>query len=172
MVEQTLPLTTFYSGWSSYQQGLVEMIAPLTPEQLATPASAHHWPIGMILQHMLADRVFWYQVWMGAGSPDLASILQWDPSEKDARVHTAAELTAALTSTWQMIADALAHWTPADLEQVISPPAALSEAEKKRFGDLSRQWIIWHVLEHEINHGGEISLALGAIGLPGVYGNL
>lgn len=31
--------------------------------------------------------------------------------------------------------------------------------------------IIWHVLEHEIHHGGEISLVLGQHGLPGVYGN-
>ncbi len=31
--------------------------------------------------------------------------------------------------------------------------------------------IAWHVLEHEIHHGGELSLALGGLGLPGVYGN-
>jgi hypothetical protein len=32
------------------------------------------------------------------------------------------------------------------------------------------EWIIWHVLEHEILHAGELSLALGSYGLPGFYG--
>jgi uncharacterized damage-inducible protein DinB len=31
--------------------------------------------------------------------------------------------------------------------------------------------MIWHVLEHEMHHGGELSLALGGLGLEGVYGN-
>ena len=34
----------------------------------------------------------------------------------------------------------------------------------------SRQRVIWHVLEHEIHHGGELSLALGGYGLEGIYG--
>jgi uncharacterized damage-inducible protein DinB len=32
----------------------------------------------------------------------------------------------------------------------------------------TRQWIIWHVLEHDLYHGGELSFALGAQGLPGI----
>lgn len=28
-------------------------------------------------------------------------------------------------------------------------------------------WIIWHVLEHEIHHRGELSLALGILGREG-----
>ena len=53
----------------------------------------------------------------------------------------------------------------------LRPPASLSEEEKSIFGELTRQWIIWHVLEHEIHHGGELSLALGGYGLEGIYGN-
>lgn len=30
----------------------------------------------------------------------------------------------------------------------------------------------WHGLEHEIHHGGELSLALGQHDLPGIYGRL
>src|SRR6266487_3149988 len=33
---------------------------------------------------------------------------------------------------------------------------------------LTRQWIIWHVIEHDLHHGGEISLTLGAHGLLGL----
>ena len=72
MTEQPLPLITFYKGWETYQQSLVETIAPLSPEQLAFPAASHHWTIGMVAQHMVANRVWWFQMWMGEGSPDLA----------------------------------------------------------------------------------------------------
>jgi uncharacterized damage-inducible protein DinB len=45
----------------------------------------------------------------------------------------------------------------------------LSEEERQTFRPFTRQWIIWHVLEHEILHSGEISLALGNAGLTTIY---
>jgi len=170
--EQAFPLITFYKGWETYQHMLVETIAPLSPEQLALPASSHHWSIGMLAQHIVANRVWWFQVWMGEGSPDLAPIAHWDPADKvEQPPLESAELVAGLETTWHMIADALARWTPADLGQTFPSPPSLSEEEKRIFGERTRQWIIWHVLEHEIHHGGELSLALGNYELPGIYGN-
>jgi uncharacterized damage-inducible protein DinB len=172
MMEHPLPLITFYQGWGTYQQSLVEIIAPLSPEQLAYPASSHHWTIGMVAQHMVANRVWWFQGWMGEGSPELAPIAHWDPADEVEQAPLeAASLVAGLEATWDMIAQALASFTPADLGHVLSPPAFLSEAEKRAFGERTVQWIVWHVLEHEIHHGGELSLALGEHGLPGIYGN-
>src|SRR6266849_4229226 len=101
----------------------------------------------------------------------------------------AAALVAGLEKTWQMIQNTLARLTPADLEQVFPP---LDEAERVRHAKLvepalqpfaqmwldaarlagevrpavSLQWIIWHVLEHDIHHGSEISTILGVHGLP------
>jgi uncharacterized damage-inducible protein DinB len=164
---------TFYSGWATYQQSLVEMIAPLSSEQLALSAASHQWTIGMLAQHLVANRVWWFQVWMGEGSPDLAPIAHWDPADDvEQPPLSAAELVAGLESTWRMIADALARWTPADLERVFAPPAALKEEERAFFPPRTLKWILWHVLEHEIHHGGELSLALGGYGLPGVYGSM
>ncbi len=165
--QQTLPLITFYQGWEDVQRSLVRMIAPLTDEQLATPASSHHWPIGRVAQHIVGNRVWWFQLWMGAGDHDLAPIEHWDSDDHPAV--SAAELVSGLDSTWQMIRDALANWTAADLQDIISTPSSLSEAEKEIFEDSTRQWIIWHVLEHEILHAGEISLGLGAAGLQTFY---
>lgn len=168
MTEHTPSLITFYQGWETYQQSLVETIAPLSSEHLAFPVAPHHWSIGRVAQHMLSARVWWFQVWMGEGSPDLAPIVHWDEDEQPAR--SAAELVAALESTWHIISEALARWTPADLGQVFPSPPGLSEAERSIFPERTRQWIIWHVFEHEIHHGGELSLALGGHGLQGVYG--
>ncbi len=168
MTEQTLPLITFYQGWATFQQSLVEILAPLSSEQLASPAAPHHWSIGRVARHIVGNRVWWFQVWMGKGSSDLAPIAHWDEDDQPAR--SAAELVTALEATWPMIQDALAHWTAADLGEVFSGPPSLSEGERRVFSGWTRQRIIWHVLEHEIVHGGELSLALGAHGLQGVYG--
>jgi uncharacterized damage-inducible protein DinB len=125
----------------------------------------------MLAQHIIANRVWWFHIWMGQGSPELAPIANWDPQATSSPpVHDAAELVAALESTWQMIANALARWTSADLEAILPQPAALSTEERAIFVDLTRQWIIWHVLEHEILHSGELSLALGMYNLTTIYG--
>jgi len=169
MTEHTLPLITFYQGWQTYQHSLVETIAPLPREQLALPVAPHHWSIGQLLNHMVSDRVWWFHLWMEEGDPDLAPVAQW--GEEGQPTRSAAELLAALEAGWQMIENALASWTAADLGHVFSPPASLSGKEKSAFGERTLQWILWHVLEHEIHHGGELSLALGGLGLQGVYGN-
>ena len=170
MAEQPLPLMAFYSGWEIYQQRLVEIIAPLSPEQLALPAASLQWTIGMVAQHIVANRVWWFRGWLGEGGADLAPILRWDPGDNDEPpVLDAAELVAGLEATWRMLAQALARWTPADLGQIFPPPAFLSEGEKTYFGERTRQGIIWYVLQHELHHGGELSLALGGYGLAGIY---
>ena len=68
-MEQSLPLSAFYKGWDVYQRDLVNAVAPLSPEQLALPVAATHWPIGMLVQHILNDRIWWFNIWMGEGAP-------------------------------------------------------------------------------------------------------
>ncbi len=170
MTEQVLPLTTFYAGWNGFQRNLIKVITPLTPEQLALPTARHHWSIGMVMQHILANRVWWFQLWMGEGDPALASIATWGWEEEDRPVGSAAEIVVKLEATWQMIQGALERWTPANLGDIIPVPPSLSEEERRIFSQSTRQWIIWHVLEHEILHGGELSLALGMYGLTDIYG--
>jgi uncharacterized damage-inducible protein DinB len=37
-----------------------------------------------------------------------------------------------------------------------------------RIGRFRLGWVIWHVLEHEIHHRGELSLVLGLLGRQGL----
>ena len=173
MNDQSLPLMTFYKGWGSYQKMLADVLTQLSVEQLSLPASADHWTIGMIAQHVIANRVWWFQYWMGEGRPDLAPIAHWDPADRAwTPVNDPATLLRGLESTWQLVADSLNKWTAADLDQMFQPPSAMSEEEREMFGSFSRGWIIWHVVEHEIHHGGEMSLALGNHGIHGIYGDM
>jgi len=192
MAEHQLSLLPFYAGWGRYQQHLVEAIAPLTVEQLALRNTPQAWSIGMYVTHIVANRAWWFHARMGEGSDDLTSLELWALGVCEADVdpcHTASELVAGLEKTWQMIEQALARRTPADLFESFPP---LDQAERVRHAKLvepalqpyaqmwldatarsgevrpavSLQQIIWDILEHDIHHGSETSTILGVHGLP------
>ena len=192
MTEQQLSLLPFYAGWGRYNQHLVAAITPLTREQLALCITPQHWSIGMYATHIVADRAWWFHARMGEGGDDLTSLELWALGVCEADVdpcHTAAGLVAGLEKTWQLIEQTLAHLTPADLFEAVPP---LDQAERVRHAKLvepalqpyaqmwldaaarsgdvrpavSYQWVIWHMLEHDIHHGSEISTILGVHSLP------
>jgi uncharacterized damage-inducible protein DinB len=129
--------------------------------------------IGQLLSHMIDARVSWFHGWMGEGDSDLAAHWHEKRSRDEPVVPEAAELVAMFEKTWHIIAEALDRWTSADLEQLISPPAFhqawLRSQGLEEEPPHTRQWIVFHVLEHEIHHGGELSLALGTYGLEDFY---
>ena len=170
MSEQTHPFITSYKeGWENHHQAIVKTIASLSSEQLALPVASHYVSIGMLLAHMIDARVSWFYAWMG--EENAAMVHWWENSEPV--VHEAAELAAMFEKTWQVIASALDRWTSADLQQLISPPAShqawLRSRGEEEEPPHTRQWIVWHVMEHEIHHGGELSLALGTHGMTDFY---
>ena len=167
MSDRVGPLTVIGTGWKGFEQRLADAIAPLTAEQLALPAASHHWSIGELARHIVVNRVWWFHSWMGEGDAGLARIADWNPKQGTAGpVPSASELIAALEATWDVIEDGLSRWTAADLADQPAPPATATAGERRAFGGRTRQWMIWHVLEHELMHAGEISLALGSHGLP------
>jgi uncharacterized damage-inducible protein DinB len=153
MTENHTTLATFYKGWEVYQEELTKAIAPLSPDQLALLAAPHLRSIGVLAAHIISARVWWFQNIMGEGNADLAPMVSWD--DDDAPARTASELVPGLEATWNMIDDALNRWTPTDLEQRF----------QRRETSVSRQWIIWHIIEHDLHHGGELSYTLGIHGL-------
>ncbi|HEY7976320.1 MAG TPA: DinB family protein, partial [Ktedonobacterales bacterium] len=71
-----------------------------------------------------------------------------------------AELVQGLDRTWQLMADCLARWSPAEMQQTFPDDWDGTPVE------LSRAWVVWHVIEHDLHHGGELSLTLGMHGIP------
>lgn len=170
MSENAITLDFVYHGWDSFQRRLVEVTTSFSTEQLALLVSPNHWPIGMLIQHIVNDRIWWFHLWMGEGAPEIASFMYWEEEEEGKPVHSAEELVAALQASWEMITSTLAHWTVADLGQIFPPPSGLSERERELFGSNTRQEIIWHVLQHDLHHGGELAVGMGAHGLPLFWG--
>ncbi len=173
MREQVSPLITFYKpGWENHHQAVVTAIAPLSPAQLALPVASHYRSIGELVAHTIGARIAWFSGWLGE---EIADMARWDElwGSDEQTVPDAAALVTMLEGTWLVISSALDRWTPAELEQLFQPPA--SHQEWLRAQGLeeepphTRQWIVWHVMEHEIHHGGELSLALGTYGLDDFY---
>ncbi len=157
MAMQHTHLFPFYKGWDAYQDLLIKALAPLSSAQLGLRAAPHLRSIGENTAHIIGARVGWFHMLMGEGDAEITAMDAWDlPGAPEL---SAAELVRGLEATWQMIQDALMRWTPADLEYVFT---RTHEGEEERF---TRQWIIWHVIEHDLHHGGEISLMLGMHGL-------
>jgi uncharacterized damage-inducible protein DinB len=158
MAKQHTNLLPFYQGWEQYQKLLIAAIAPLSAEQLALRPAPHLRSIGENVAHIVGTRVGWFHKGMGEGDAEIVLPLEtWD--EEGAPARSVAELIHGLEVTWHMLQTSLASWTPADLDYVF---------EKTSYGQmfhLTRQWIIWHVIEHDLHHGGEVSLTLGMHGL-------
>src|SRR5690349_3142461 len=173
MIEQVSPLATFYKpGWENYQQAIIKTIASLSPEQLALPVAPHSMSVGELLAHMIGARVSWFFAWMGEESAAMVAMDRWASSD-ESTVPEAASLVAMFEETWRVISSALDRWTSEDLEQLITPPAShqewLRSHGEEEESPRTRKWIVWHVMEHEIHHGGELSLALGTYGVDSFY---
>ncbi len=156
MTEHAFPLAPFYKGWDGYQQHLVRALAPLSAEQLTLRAAPHLRSIDMIATHIIGARARWLYYVLKEDDKNLVSFGMWD--DPDQPLRSATELVSGLETTWQVLQDALQRWTIADLEEIF-------HGEKETY---TRQWIIWHLIEHDLHHGGEISFALGMHSLPAI----
>lgn len=166
-------LRAVIDGWHAHQDELVACLRPLAAEQLALRGSPEHWAIWQLASNIAGGRMFWLHDILGEGDPGLRARLRvasttvpglpledagWEDDET--RPRTAAELVDVLEATWRLVEDCLRRWTPEDL--VVEFPRG--EGRRRRL--VSRAWVIWHLVEHDLQHGTEIALILRANGLP------
>jgi uncharacterized damage-inducible protein DinB len=79
--------------------------------------------------------------------------------QRDSPERSPAELAGGLEQTWSFIEARLQRWTPDDCAQTFP-----DEWDGQVY-EVSRSWVIYHVMEHDLYHGGEVSLLLGMHGL-------
>jgi hypothetical protein len=141
-----------FESWQDYQAALTRAIMPLTAAQLQRrPIRGQRTP-GEIAAHIVFGRALHLSRALGKEAAQLTPFLAWD--EADVAPHTAAEIVDGLELTWRVITDCLMRGSPTD---------AIAEDEEAPVTQ-----IIWGLLDHDLPHAGELSLLLGAAGLPGV----
>ena len=129
-------LAPFYRGWGAYQGLLIEVVGPLSAEQLVLRVAPSQRPVWLLAAHIIGTRVGWFQVVMGEGDAAVAAFDPWDAEGAPPR--TAAELVEGLEVTWRKIARCLERWTPGMLDDPFTRQRPRGPVPR------TRQWIIWH----------------------------
>src|SRR5688572_6559233 len=140
-----------FESWQDYQEALKRAIAPLTEEQLHRRLIHGLRTPGEIAEHIVFGRALHLHRTLGEGVAKLTPLLRWE--DADDPPHTAAEILHGLELTWRFITVYLMRGLPTD---------AIPEEE------LPILQTLWGLLDHDLPHAGELSLLLGASGLPGV----
>ena len=175
MADNNFTLTTFTTSWKEYQDHLAAALAPLTAEQLALRAAPGLRSVGENALHIVGCRMFWFTEALSEdGGEELKPYARWNRVALDApyasadefaqalgaHVPTGAELAEGLNRTWRLLENCLGRWSPADMRQTFG---------SVEDGEASRAWVVWHVLEHDLHHGGETSLILGMHGIQAEF---
>lgn len=161
MTDNPTVVAPYYQGWEMYQQHLLDVVTPLTAEQLDLRTAPHLRSVGMIATHIVQARAGWLTYVLKVGGDVLEPIGAWHGAEQPAR--SAAELVDSLRITWQVISDVLNRWTYTDLQELVT-----DVEDDGTEVTHTRQWVLWHLLEHDMHHGGELSFALGTHGVPAI----
>jgi uncharacterized damage-inducible protein DinB len=158
MAEESFTLTTIFDAWNQYQEHIASALAPLTDEQLMLRAAPDMRSIGQLAVHIAGCRAGWFTDFLGEGDDtptgaQIKAIAAWD--EQDRSLWNAVHLVEALGTTWQFVMDRVALWSADDLKTTFEDDWDGVKVQ------LSRAWVLYHVMEHDLHHGGELSLTLG-----------
>lgn len=140
-----------FESWQDYQDALLRAIAPLTDEQMNERLVPGLRSAGEIAEHIDFGRAKWLQINLGEDAAELAPLLSWDDADDPPR--TATEVVHGLELTWRILSTFLMGGLATD-------ELPSDKAEKAQN--------LWGLLDHDLPHAGELSLTLGAHGLPGV----
>ena len=151
MTRAALAEARAFESWHDYQAALKRAIAPLTEAQMQRRLLPGLRTPGEIAEHIVYGRALWLHRALGEEAAELTPLLRWE--DADALPHTAAEILHGLELTWRFITVCLMRGSPTD---------AIPEEE------IPIVQTIWGLLDHDLPHAGELSLLLGADGIPGV----
>ena len=167
MTNPTGSIAPFYAGWQTYNERIIEAIRDLSAEQIALSPGGDHWPIWAIAAHAAGMRVYWLCGVLGEPGAETAHFTNalsgegWEDHLETPR--TAAEVVGALETTWRLVASCLERWTPEMLDVAFTRIGGDGREQVH-----TRQSVLMRMLSHDAYHAGEISVALGNHGLPGV----
>jgi uncharacterized damage-inducible protein DinB len=166
-------LRTFHDGWANHHRLIVSVLRDLDASQLAIRPAPDAWAVWQLASHVAGARSYWFHDVLGEGDDAVRDRFRvehttveglpiedagWEDDEDHPR--DAAEIVEALEATWSMVSECLGRWTRDDLR------VEFSRTRRGRLETFTREWVVWHVIEHDVHHGGEISLILGMNGLP------
>jgi uncharacterized damage-inducible protein DinB len=131
------------------RHGLEQALDKLTDEQLGFVPAEGLWSLGTVACHIANAEDGWFHY---VAAQELG---EW-PSLDEEQYRTVAWIKALLDEVHGNTLASLQGTNIADLDRTIAAPWGT---------ELTLRSIIWHVLQHEIHHRGEIYLMLGLMGM-------
>ena len=147
-----MKLRDLFSHWEQVHSDTLAVLDKFTDEELNISAYDGGMSVGGLALHIADAEEGWFRLIATRERDEWPSdfILENYPSKADIKsllIKVHAKTTAYLETL-----------TIDDLDTVID----------SLWGQFSLRFIIWHVLEHEIHHRGELSLILGILGREGL----
>ncbi len=121
----------------------------VTDEQLRFVPREGLWSLGTVARHIANAEDGWYR-YVATRQLD-----EWPAFDED-EVLTVAKVKELLTEVHGRTEAFLSSVDAKEVDRTVEAPWGAR---------LPLRWIIWHVLEHEIHHRGEIYLMLGLMGM-------
>lgn len=147
------PVSQLFAHWQQVRRGLIETANKFTDADLAFVPFEGSWSVGQILCHIADAEAGWFQYVIHR------EYEKWPDQFTLGNYPTLAAIQQAWTEVHARTESYLNTLTLEDLDRIILTPWG---------SQFSLNWIIWHVLEHEIHHRGELSLILGMLGREGI----
>jgi uncharacterized damage-inducible protein DinB len=142
-----------FSHWKLVRRGLLTTMDNFREAELNFVPYEGGWSVGEILLHIANAEQGWFRYSVNR------EFDAWPSGHTLDHYPTFESIKALLTEVHDWTEKYISGLSPEDYQRVI----ALPWDEEIHLG-----WIIWHVLEHEIHHRGELSLILGLLGREGL----
>ena len=142
-----------FSQWKQIRTGLIDIINQFDEQDLVFKPHPTSWPAGRIALHIASAEEGWFR-YAVSGELD-----EWPEDFRLANFPNITSILKILGDVHQKTEIFLDSLSEADLETIIKTPWQ---------AEIPLMWIVWHVIEHEIHHRGELSLILGILGKGGL----
>lgn len=147
-----MKLSQLFSHWDQVHSDTLETLDKFSESELTYSAYEGGMPVGRIALHIADAEEGWFRLVATKERQDWPSDYTLENYSTKEAIKTLLSEVHAKTMRY------LKTLTTEDLETVVEAP----------WGKFSIRFIIWHVLEHEIHHRGELSLILGTLGREGL----
>lgn len=140
----------YFDHWHKVWRDLMRGISLLKDEHLDfVPSEAYGRSVGDILRHLISVEQGWIHYVIRREVED------W-PQVKAADFNTIEDLRAELRRVHKQTFDYLSTVPVEDFNRIVQVPGD---------GTPKLGWILWHVLEQQIHHRGELFLCLSLLGV-------
>ncbi len=140
-----------FQHWSEVRQGLDQALDSLTDDQLAFTPRQGLWSLGETVCHIAGSEEGWFRGFV------LKEIQDWEAADfKPGDYPTVHKLKELLESVHARTMEMFSRDAGAKMAEIVELPWGPR---------VSIGWVVWHILEHDIHHRGEIYLMLGLMGI-------